>query len=81
MDQKFDVVIVGVGLAGRSLAVALRSSRWTVAVVEGRLPQAVDGLDPRIYAVSPANARFLDEIGIWQQLDTARIAVVREMEI
>ncbi|MCX7170498.1 MAG: FAD-dependent monooxygenase, partial [Proteobacteria bacterium] len=81
MDQKFDVVIVGAGLAGLSLAVALRSSRWSVAMVEGRLPQAVDGLDPRIYAVSPANARFLDEIGIWQHLDPARIAAVREMEI
>ena len=81
MDSQFDVVIVGAGLAGLSLAVALRASHWSVAVVEGRQPQAVDGLDPRIYAVSPANARFLDAIGIWQHLDTHRLAPVREMEI
>lgn len=81
MDQKFDVVIVGAGLAGLSLAVALRASRWSVAVVEGRLPQVVEGLDTRIYAISPANARFLDAIGVWRHLDPDRIQAVREMEI
>ncbi|MFA7268352.1 MAG: UbiH/UbiF family hydroxylase [Sterolibacterium sp.] len=81
MSQSFDVVIVGAGLAGLSLAVGLRSSRWSVALVEGRPPQAVDGLDTRIYAVSPANARFLREIGIWQHLDPSRVAPVREMEV
>ena len=81
MNQDFDVVIVGGGLSGLALAVALGTSRLTVAVVEGRSPAAAVGWDKRIYAVSPANARFLNEIGIWKHLDQSRIAPVRGMEI
>ncbi len=77
----FDVVVVGGGLAGLSLAVALRTSRLSVAVVEGNLPAPVSGWDPRIYAVSPGNARFLEAIGAWRHLDGARIAPVEAMEI
>jgi len=77
----YDLVIVGGGLAGLALAVALRRSRLKVAVVEGRAPQRPVGWDARIYAVSPANARFLDTIGIWPHLDRTRIAPVRRMAV
>jgi len=81
MNQDFDVVIVGGGLAGLSLAVALGASRLTVALVESRPPAPAVGWDTRIYALSPASSRFLDEIGIWKHLDKSRIAPVRKMEI
>jgi ubiquinone biosynthesis UbiH/UbiF/VisC/COQ6 family hydroxylase len=78
----YDLIIVGGGLAGLALAVALRRSRLHVAVVESRPPQPrPTGWDARIYAVSPANARFLDEIGIWQHLDAARMEPVRKMAV
>ncbi|MDK9725849.1 MAG: UbiH/UbiF family hydroxylase [Sterolibacteriaceae bacterium MAG5] len=77
----FDVVVVGGGLAGLSLAVALRTSRLAVAVVEGSAPVPLSGWDPRVYAVSPGNARFLESIGAWRHLDAARIAPVEAMEI
>ena len=81
MNREFDVVIVGGGLAGLSLAVALATSRLSVAVIEGRAPVPAVGWDTRVYAVSPANARFLGEIGIWKHLDRSRIAPVHKMEI
>lgn len=77
----YDVIIVGGGLAGLALAVALRRSRLRVAVVEARPPARPDGWDARIYAISPANARFLAEIGIWQHLDMSRVAPVRKMSV
>ena len=77
----FDVVIVGGGLAGLSLAVALKRSRLSIALVEGRAPVQPTGWDARIYAVSPANARFLNDIGAWEHLDANRMAPVRDMEI
>ncbi|MFZ2628795.1 MAG: UbiH/UbiF family hydroxylase [Rugosibacter sp.] len=81
----FDIVIVGGGLAGLALVAALRRSALSVALVESRAPvfSAPDdkNLDSRVYAISPANARFLEQIGIWQHLDRARMEPVRSMEI
>jgi len=79
--QAFDLVIVGGGLAGASLAVALRNSRLKIALVESRPPQRPDGWDARIYAVSPANVRFLETIGVWKHLDTERISPIRAMQV
>jgi ubiquinone biosynthesis UbiH/UbiF/VisC/COQ6 family hydroxylase len=77
----YDLIIVGGGLAGLALAVALRRSRLRIAVVEAKAPVQPAGWDARIYAVSPSNARFLDEIGIWQHLDLARCLPVRKMSV
>jgi ubiquinone biosynthesis UbiH/UbiF/VisC/COQ6 family hydroxylase len=79
--KSYDVIIVGGGLAGLALAVALRRSRLKVALVEGRPPRRPEGWDARIYAVSPANARFLEEIGVWPHLDASRMAPVRKMAV
>jgi ubiquinone biosynthesis UbiH/UbiF/VisC/COQ6 family hydroxylase len=79
--MNYDIVIVGGGLAGLALAVALRRSRFSVAVIEGRAPKRPTGMDVRIYAVSPANARFLDSIGIWPHLDASRVTAVQKMVV
>jgi 2-octaprenylphenol hydroxylase len=79
--MKFDVLIVGAGLAGAALAAALRGSNLKVGVVETRPPSRPAGWDARIYAISPANVEFLSAIGIWQHLDSARMAPVYDMEI
>jgi ubiquinone biosynthesis UbiH/UbiF/VisC/COQ6 family hydroxylase len=79
--MKFDVLIVGAGLAGAALAAALRGSNLKVGIVETRPPARPDGWDARIYAISPTNVDFLSEIGIWQHLDPALMAPVYDMEI
>jgi ubiquinone biosynthesis UbiH/UbiF/VisC/COQ6 family hydroxylase len=81
----FDVVIVGGGLAGLSLACALRDTRLKIALVEGRAPPCAKtrpaAWDARIYAISPANADFLKAIGAWKHLDAERIAPIYAMKI
>ncbi|MDP2964165.1 MAG: FAD-dependent monooxygenase, partial [Sulfurimicrobium sp.] len=80
----FDVIIVGAGLVGASLAVALKDSGLHIALIEGRAPAALPqdkSWDNRIYAINPANARFLDQGGAWSSLDQGRIAPVHEMHI
>ena len=78
---EFDVIIVGGGLAGLSLACALRDTRLKIALVEGRAPTRSAGWDARVYAVSPANAEFLEKIGAWKHLDSERIAPIHAMKI
>ena len=77
----FDLIIVGGGLAGASLAVALRESRLSIALVEYHPPALPSGWDARIYAVSPANAGFLAAIGAWEHLDHTRIASIAAMDV
>ncbi|WP_131110124.1 UbiH/UbiF family hydroxylase [Sulfuricystis thermophila] len=77
----YDLIIVGGGLAGLSLAVALRKSRLKIAVVEAHPPVRPEGWDARVYAISPANVRFLDEIGIWRHLDLTRCQKVTRMSV
>lgn len=79
--MKFDVLVVGAGLAGAALAAALRGSRLKLGVVETKAPVRPAGWDPRIYAISAANVDFLSSIGIWQHLDSTRIAPIYDMEI
>lgn len=81
MNTELDVLIVGGGLAGLSLACALSGTPWHVGVVEAAPPKAPDGWDTRIYAISPANVRFLQTLGIWDRLDSTRIAPVFDMQI
>ena len=77
--MKFDLIIVGGGLAGAALAVALRRSALRIAVVEHVAPRRPTGWDARIYAYSPASARFLDELGVWTHLDHERLGPVADM--
>ena len=77
----FDVLIVGGGLAGLSLACALRDTRLKIALLESSPPQPSAGWDARVYAISPANAEFLQAIGVWKHLDGERISPISAMKI
>ena len=78
----FDVVIIGGGLVGASLAAALKSSGLEVALLE-KQPAATQaaGWDSRIYAISPGNAAFLAECDAWQHLDMSRVQPVSAMRV
>lgn len=83
---KFDLIIVGGGLAGASLAVALRSSPLKIALIENQASRtgsrtSAQEWDSRIYAISPINQQFLEHIGCWQHLDQARLTPIAEMDI
>ena len=83
--MEFDIVIIGGGLVGASLAAALKSSGLKLALVEGQssptLPNTPESWDSRIYAVTPGNAEFLRQCGAWQKLDMSRVQQVEEMRV
>ena len=77
-----DVLVVGAGLVGASLVCALRNSGLRIAVMEARPPAAAaQAWDARVYALSPASQKFLQQLGVWEKLDPGRIEAVREMRI
>ncbi|HEY9103806.1 UbiH/UbiF family hydroxylase [Chitinimonas sp.] len=79
--QEFDLVIVGGGLVGASLALAL-APHWRVAVLERSAPAvpslAEDDWDQRIYAISPGSQDFLHRIRAWPP---KRQGLIREMDV
>ena len=83
--MKHDIIIVGAGLAGLSLALALSAQRRSVLLVDAKpapvIPAAAPDYDQRIYAVSPAGAAWLREVRVWQALDPARMTPVYDMRI
>lgn len=78
----FDILIIGGGLVGASLAAALKSSGLSIALVEAQpaLPANKDW-DNRIYAISPGGAAFLTQCGAWQQLDMGRVQPIEAMRV
>ena len=75
-----DLTIVGAGLVGSALALALGRTGLTVALVEPMPPApAAAGWDSRIYALSPGSRELLTSIGVWDALDRARIEPVTGM--
>ena len=85
--MKYDVAIIGAGLCGMSLAVALAGAGRRVAVVDAREarspapPEADAAFDSRIYAVGPASADWLGRSRVWGSLDAARVTPVYDMQV
>lgn len=65
-QESFDIVIVGGGLTGAALALALADGPHRVALLEQHPPGPLDETwDSRIYAFSPGNADWLRGLGGW----------------
>lgn len=83
--QDFDLIIVGGGLTGASLAVALADTPLRIALVDARAPNRPNGWpvawDQRVYAISPGSADFLNEIGCWGHLAADRLQRVERMRV
>lgn len=66
----YDLIIVGAGMAGASLALALKNQPLRVALIESRSLQshAQPGFDDRAIALSHGSQRILQTMGLWPSL-------------
>jgi len=78
----FDIVIVGGGLAGASLAAALAESGLRLALVERKAPSSPGPeWDSRVYALTPASTAFLDRVGAWRGFEAGRVTPIYDMRV
>ena len=72
--QDFDVAIVGGGLVGASLALALADTALRIALIEPVLPGegSQPSFDDRCSALANGSRRILESIGVWSGI--ARLA-------
>lgn len=70
METDFDLVIVGAGMVGASLALALKNSTLRIAIVEAQnlLAHHQPGFDDRGIALSYGSQRIFETMQLWPQL-------------
>lgn len=79
-----DIAVVGGGSVGVVAALALRDAGFDVVLVErGAAPPAFDPAryDLRVYAIAPASARLLDQLGVWSRIAATRISPYTRMQV
>ena len=84
MKQNYDVVIIGGGMVGLTLACALGNSRLQVAVVEAHEPedvQANDEYDLRVSAISRASQQVFMNLNVWDDMKSYRISAFEHMHV
>ena len=77
-----DVAIVGGGMVGASLALALGGSGKRVALIEAVVADAAGqpSFDDRTTALGNGSRRIFESLGVWQHLD-AHAGAVREIRV
>lgn len=77
MSQSCDIAIVGGGLAGASLAVALAPLGYDIRVIEAVAYKAAEqpSYDDRTLALSHSSCRILSGIGLWESLAADATAI------
>jgi len=84
-DLDHDLMIVGGGLVGSALGLALAAAGLRVAVVEPHppVPPAAGAADwdPRVYALSPGSRAWLESLGAWAQLLDGRTGIIDAMQV
>jgi 2-octaprenylphenol hydroxylase len=88
MNQQFDLIIIGGGLVGASLACALKDTPISIALVEAQPVAPVstgsvslNDADLRVSALNRASESFLTRLGVWQTLPTSRLSAYEKMRV
>lgn len=87
--QAYDVAIIGAGIAGSALALALSGNGLRIALVEARgiaqaeLPQALElsSFDPRVSALTPRSQTALEQLGAWSDIAAYRVCPYHHMTV
>ena len=87
--RQFDIAIIGAGIAGASLAVALSGEGLSIALIEAQpldtaiLPTdcSLQNFDPRVSALTPRSRALLERLGAWQSIADYRYCAYHHMTV
>lgn len=86
MEMRADLLIVGAGMVGSTLALALQHSGLEILLLDGS-PLSVKPFDaqapfePRVSALSMASQRILERVGAWQHISERRLSPYADMHV
>jgi len=92
--KQFDILIVGGGMVGLSMAAALAETKLSIGVIEKATfddsfftellkeqKLSPEDYDIRVSAISPQNQSLLSAFGVWQKIPDCRIADYERMYV
>src|SRR3990167_7419574 len=86
MTMQADLIIVGAGMVGSALALALQEQGLDILLIDGA-PLSVKPVDPaapfepRVSALSIASQRVLERLGVWPGIAARRSSPYAEMRV
>ncbi len=89
-EAEFDVLIVGAGMAGATLALALSGNNLRLGLIEARQINSgvvelgtagLEGYDARVSAITPASQALFESLGVWQSICDKRVSPYKVMEV
>ncbi len=86
MEMRADLLIVGAGMVGSALALALQHSGLEILLLDGG-PLSIKPFDeqaafePRVSALSMASQRILERLGAWQRIEQRRASPYSDMRV
>ncbi|AIL64190.1 2-octaprenyl-3-methyl-6-methoxy-1,4-benzoquinol hydroxylase [Pseudomonas alkylphenolica] len=86
MEMRADLLIVGAGMVGSALALALQHSGLEILLLDGS-PLSIKPFDeqaafePRVSALSMASQRILERLGAWQGIEQRRVSPYSDMRV
>ncbi len=84
MSHEFDLIIVGGGMVGASLACALGDGPLRIAVIESHPAQTEwpeDSYDIRVSAITRATEKVFRMIGAWEGMVARRVTAYEAMQV
>ncbi|HXD83829.1 MAG TPA: UbiH/UbiF/VisC/COQ6 family ubiquinone biosynthesis hydroxylase [Rudaea sp.] len=79
-----DVAIVGAGMVGAALALALAREGFDVAVIEPRVPKPWNGqdeVDLRVVALAASSVDLFGRLDVWNEIASARASAYARMRV
>lgn len=79
----FDIIVVGGGMVGASIAVKLAQAGFSLALIEKQPPAQFDpasAIDLRVSALSLRSEAWLQRLGAWQRLQQMRLCPYRYLQ-
>lgn len=79
----YDVIIVGSGTVGATIACILLQGGMQVALIEKMplTPIPIESLDLRVFALTRASERILTHLGLWEGVSRRRASPFRQMVV
>ena len=84
MTKHYDIIIVGAGMVGATLACGLaeEAENLSIAVIDANLPNFAweeDSYDMRVSAITRASQNLFKDIGVWEKIVEHRVSPYQDM--